>query len=323
MQAVMGIDVSKEKLDVVLVTEEGQWSQTFSNQGGGFKKLVEWMKGHGATEAHVCLEATGRYGEGVAEYLLEEGYRVSVVNPARIAAYGKSQLSRTKTDRTDAALIADFCRTQQPEAWTPPSPALKELRSLVRRLEALQEMRQQELNRLKALPSSDTVAQSLHDHLAFLDQQIKALMQGVQGHIDRNPDLKRNHELLTSIPGIGDLTAFKLQAELPPVHTFTDVRQWVAFAGLSPRQYRSGSSVRGRTRLAKTGSARLRSTLFFPAIVAKTHNPIVRAFCARLLDRGLAPLAVIGAAMRKLMHLIYGILKSGKPFDPSFASLPA
>src|SRR5438045_654629 len=98
---------------------------------------------------------------------------------------------------------------------------------------------------------------------------------------------------------------------------FANARAVAAYAGLTPRQFSSGSSVRKRTRLSKLGNATIRKALFFPAIVAKQHNPIVHAFCARLLAAGKSPMAVVGAAMRKLIHLAYGVLKTGKPFDPN------
>ncbi len=316
MPAILGIDISKATFDVVLVQEDRTKSGVFPNTPQGFSKLGRWLKKQGVETVHACLEATGTYGEALAECLYTAGHRVSVVNPAQIKAYGQSQLTRNKTDQADARVIADFCATQHPAVWTPPAPEWKELQALVRHLDSLKEMRQQERNRLSAGISSATVAQALHAHIAFLNQQIAALEQQIQAHIDHHPDLKRQHKLLRSIPGIGNLTAFTLLAEIRSIPAFDSARQLAAFAGLSPRQHRSGSSVRGQTRLSKTGSARLRKALYMPAIVAKRHNPLIAAFCQRLLARGKAMMAVIGAAMRKLLHLVYGVLKSGRPFDP-------
>jgi len=170
---------------------------------------------------------------------------MSVVNPAQVKAYARSQLQRNKTDRLDAALIADFCRTQ-------------------------------------------------------------------------HPDLKRQRDLLTSIPGLGDLSAAKLLAEFRDIRHFQDVRQLVAFAGLNPQQRQSGSSVRDYPHLSNMGRASLRAALYMPALTAMRYNPILRAFADRLRQRGLRGKAVVTAVMRKLLHLIYGILKSGQPFDPDY-----
>jgi len=315
----LGIDVSKAWLDVLLLrdglpAEKGQ----FDNSQEGFGRLHHFLKKRKVKMLHACLEATGSYGTEVALFLHEAGYVVSVVNPARIKAYAESQLSRTKTDAGDAALIADFCRTQQPELWTPPPPEQRELQALVRHLENLQDMRQQEANRRQAGIPSETLLKTLDEHIAFLDQQSTDLLRLIRDHIERHPHLRQQHDLLTSIPGIGDLTAFKLLAEIVDVHAFDSARQLAAFAGLTPRERRSGSSVRGRSRLSKRGCPRLRNALYFPAIVAQRHNPILHTFAQRLLAAGKSKMQVVAAVMRKLLHLVFGILKSGQPFDPHF-----
>ncbi len=318
-RASLGIDVSKATLEVVLL-RPGREAQaaTYANTPAGFKQLDRWLSKHQAGKVQACLEATGPYGDEVALFLHEAGHRVSVVNPVRIKAYAESQLQRNKTDRLDAALIADFCRTQQPAVWTPPDPAWRELRALARHLLDVKEMCQQERHRLQAGSTSPTVRQLLEDHLAFLQQQIEALEHQMTDHIDRHPDLKQQHDLLDSIPGIGPLTASLLLAEMPDLRGFDRAGQVVAFAGLNPRQRRSGSSVRGQTRLSKTGSATVRRLLYFPAISACQHNPLIAPWCAQLAARGKTKMQIIGAAMRKLLILVYGVLKSGQPFDPHY-----
>lgn len=324
MTSYLGIDVSKATLDTVLLREgHSAEAAQFANTRQGFTRLSHFLKKRHVQLLHACLEATGSYGDELAQFLYEAGYRVSVVNPARIKAYADSRLSRNKTDAGDAALIADFCRTQQPDAWTPPSPEQRELQALVRQWENLSEMKQQEVNRRQAGIPSPTVLQSLDAHIAFLDQQLIELLHQIHDHVDRHPHLRQQRDLLTSIPGIGDLTAFKLLAEIRDIRAFDSASQLAAFAGLTPRQRTSGSSVRGKTRLSKRGSARLRSALYFPALVAQRHNPILRAFAQRLLAAGKPKLAVLAAVMRKLLHLIYGILKSGLPFDPNFLAQSA
>ena len=319
MISYLGIDVSKAWLDVLLLreglpAEKGQ----FDNSQQGFRQLQRFLKKRKVKTLHACLEATGYYGAEAALFLHEAGYVVSLVNPVRIKAYAESQLSRTKTDAGDAALIADFCRTQQPEAWIPPPPEQQELQALVRHLENLQDMRQQEVNRRQADIPSETILKTLNEHIAFLDQQIADLRQLIHDHIQRHPYLRQQQDLLTSIPGIGDLTAFKLLAEIVDIHAFDSARQLAAFAGLTPRERRSGSSVRGRTRLSKRGSPRLRNALYFPAIVAQRHNPILHVFAQPLLAAGKSKMQIVAAVMRKLLHLVFGILKSGLPFDPHF-----
>ncbi len=319
--ASVGIDVGKQALVVVLLKGGQSYPATFSNDETGIQTLGRWLKKHGGRKASVCLEATGRYGDEVAWRLHEGDWRVSVVNPARIKAYAQSQLSRNKTDESDAALIADFCLTQQPEVWTPPSPAQRELQALVRHLDKLETMRQQERNRLQAGIPSATVRDTLQNHIAFLEQQIHDLKQHIHDHIDHHPDLKSQHDLLTSIPGIGDLTAYKLLAEIPDLARFHSADQLVAYAGLNPKQHRSGSSIHRPSRLSKIGNPTLRAALYMPAVVAKTHHPTLRPFAQQLVQRGKSHMVALGAVMRKLLVLVFAILRSQKPFDPNFANL--
>lgn len=319
----VGIDVSKAHLDVAVAVAGKRVEQAqFANTPEGWRKLHHYVQKRAGKGAAVCLEATGSYGEEVAEYLYRQGYAVRVVNPARIKAYAASQLQRNKTDKLDASLIADFCRTQDPPLWTPPDPAWRELRALVRHLDDLESDRQRQANRRHALHASAAASPTVETHLAqqldLLEQQIEQVKAQIQDHIDQHPDLKRQRDLLISVKGIGVLTAAKLLAEFRAVTDFTDVRQLVAYAGLNPRQRRSGSSVHGHSHISKTGRASIRATLYLPAVVAKRHNPILRAYAERLAQHGLCKMQVVVAVMRKLLHLIYGILKSEQPFDPHY-----
>jgi len=315
---VVGIDISKESLDVCLLDEQGQRQQeTFANRKPGINKLHNWLKKRGAKTAQVCLEATGVYGDAVAETLHQRGYTVSVVNPARIKAYAASQMRRNKTDALDAALIADYCRTQQPPAWTPPPAQVKELRALVRHLDDLKQERQRASNRLEAQPDAGAIVQHLRSQLALLDKQIAHTRRLIRDHIDRYPDLKQEHELLTSIPGIGDITACQLLAELGDVSRFDKVGEVVAFVGLNPYQHQSGRK-RATHGISRMGRASLRAALYLPAIVAKRCNTRLRDWAEQLRQRGLTGKQIIVAIMRKLVHLAYGVLKSRRAFDPHY-----
>lgn len=314
---VLGIDVAKERFAVALPLPGKVRQHSFANQPGGYAALSQWLSRHGVTQVHACLEATGRYGEELALYLHAAGHTVSIVNPKRIHDYAQSQLRRTKTDALDAALIADFCATQRPPAWTPPPPEVRELQALLHQLAALQQMHAQEQNRLAAGGPSVVVHATLQAHLDFLAGQIAQLQQHIADHIDRHPDLKQQHDLLTSIPGIGHLTSARLLSA--HLHTYASSRAVAAYAGLSPAQHLSGKSVHRKSQISKVGNPRLRQQLYFPAIVAMRYNPIIKAFCDRLRQKGKCNMQIIAAAMRKLLCLAFGVLKSGKPFDPSFA----
>lgn len=315
---VLGIDVAKKTLDIVLSDGLQMSYSQFANTASGHEQLGLWLQKQHAHAVYVCLEATGQYGEGVAEYLYLQGFQVSVVNPARIKHYGSSKLRRNKTDKADAQLIAEYCLSQKPAPWSPPPTSFKDLQALVRHLEDLQVNRQQEVNRLASGVQNSIVIASVKALLNFLDEQIKLTKKAIQAHIDSHAELIRMQALLDTIPGIGKLTAAKLLGEIRNIMDFQNARQLAAYAGLTPRNFLSGTSVHKKSRLSKTGNSNLRHILYLPAIVAKRHNPIVNTFCTRLSQSGLRPMEVIGAAMRKLLHLIYGILKTGRPFDPNY-----
>lgn len=316
----LGIDISKAKFDVALILDTGKLRhKVFPNTTAGYQQLSAWLSKHQVQHIHACMEATGTYSGALAVYLYAAGHRVSVINPAIIKAFAASQMSRTKSDKTDAGLIARYCHKNQPSAWTPPAREISELQALLRRLDVLIEIRQQESNRLDAAINAASVKESVEDHIYYLDQQIAQTQSRIKDHIDRHPSLKQQRDLLNSIPGIGELTAAKLLAEIVDINQYSSARQVAAFAGLVPRHHQSGTSVRGKPRLCKVGAARLRKALYFPAIVATQHNPLIKAMSNRLRERGKCPMVIIGAAMRKLIHIAYGVLKAGKPFDPHHA----
>ncbi len=322
-QAILGLDLAKEKMDAFLLQAEHAFHRTFANTPHGFAQLQQWLTKHRAAAVHACLEATGTYGDEVALFLHEQGHTVSIVNPAQIKAYGASELSRNKTDKGDAALIARFCQSQQPRPWTPPPPEVRELQALLRRRESLQEMHQQEANRLASGIRAEAVRLSVEETLAFLDAEIAKIERQIRDHIEQHPDLKAQRDLIGSIKGIGPKTAALFIAEYPALKAFTSARAMVAFAGLNPQHHDSGRSIHGKPRLSKKGAGRLRKGLYWPAIVAMRYNPVLHVFAQRLLGRGKPKMVVIAAVMRKLIHLVYGVLKSGQPFDPNYASIGA
>ncbi len=317
--SIMGIDVSKLTLDVALLYDERTKYLKVDNNLKGFKTLEQWLKRNGCQKVHACMEATGQYGYAAADYLFMCGYQVSVVNPARIKAYGASRLKRNKTDKTDALLIAEFCQREKPGLWSPPEPAFKVLKALVHALDALMAIKQQECNRQEFSADIPLVDAILYEHVEFLDEKIRLLRKAIHELIRQDAQLSHQYDLLVSIPGIGESCASHLLAEIRNFHEFTNACQLTAYAGLNPRQFQSGTSIHRKSRLSKTGNAALRHALFMPAIVAKKHNPIIREFSQRLSDRGLCKMAVVGAAMRKLLVLAYGVIKTDMPFDPNYA----
>ena len=313
----LGIDVSKAKLDCVLRLPEGKLRhKAVTNTPAGFQELRAWLDKQGAQAVHACMEATGTYWERVAEFLAGfDTVLVSVINPAQIKAFGASQLVRTKTDRADAKLIAQFCCERRPAPWQPPLPAEQALRALVLRLDALHAMRTQESNRLEVTRAA--VKEGIVTHLDWLDREIERLIQAIQDHIDADPSLRDKQRLLDSIPGLGERTIAVLLAFYATPDRFGNARQAVAFAGLDPRQHESGSSVKAKPRLSKVGHAFLRKALYMPAMVTLYRTTWGKCFRERLSATGKPPMLIIGAMMRKLVHVAFGVLKSGKAFDPT------
>ena len=320
----IGLDVSKDTLDACLLKPTGKpQHKTFANSPAGHQKLLRWVQ-HlagvaGEALCHFALEATGAYSQPVAEFLAAAGQRVSVLNPARVKYGGIACGQGNKTDKADAKTIADYCRLHAPPLWKQARPEVRHLTALVRRLQSLQQMRTQEKNRRQLPGHTEPVRRSIEESIAFLDQQIADLQQQITGHINNTPSLKADKELLTSIPGIGEIAAQQILAELPDVSQFHSAEAAAAFAGLAPSEFRSGKSVHKRTRLSKAGNRHLRQAVYFPAVTAIGHNPLVRALYERLVAAGKPRMVAVGAAMRKVLMLAFGVLKSRRPFDPDWA----
>lgn len=311
----LGIDVAKAKLDCALRLPEGKIRhKVVTNNQAGFADLLKFLAKNNVATLHVCMEATGVYWEEVAEFFsAQSAVTVSVINPAQIKAFGASRMVRTKTDKVDATLIAQFCHERSPQPWQAPSETERALRALVLRLDSVQAMRTQELNRLQVAKPS--VQEGIAKHIEWLDSEIERLASAIQKLLGDDNDLDGKRRLLDSIPGLGERTVAILLAFFAQTSRFENARQAAAFAGLDPRQHESGSSVCAKPRMSKLGHAFLRKALYMPAMVALYRTTWGKLFRQRLEASGKAPKLIIGAMMRKLIHVAFGVLRSGKPFD--------
>lgn len=314
---VIGNDMAKATFDVAFPLPNGKYQTKakFPNTPKGYAQFLAWRAKH-APDAAVGMEATGIYHEALARALVEAGVTVYVANPARVKAFGQAEGVRTKTDRSDAKLIARFFEAQRADKlhpYVPPTASEVKLRALVRRRDDLQEMLQMEQNRLEVADIS--VQQGIHDVIRTLEEQIKQVRKAIQDHIDNDPDLRGRHQLLTSIPGVGDTSSAQLLAFLGDLNKYSDVRQVVAHAGLNPAQRQSGN-YEGKARISRVGDANFRKKLYMPALTGKTYNPTLKAFAERLSEKGKPFKVIMCALMRKLIHLVWGVLKSGRPFEP-------
>jgi transposase len=313
---VLGIDVGKQFIDCELLDEK-RATKKVPNSVRGFEQVVAWLRNRKIARVHACMEATGGWSDELAFFLHERGHVVSVVNPMQIRAFGQSELSRTKTDKADAGLIARFCAAMRPPAWQPPKPSERRLQQLVRRRRSLIEMRTQEENRLES-PGTENVRDSILRMIDTLEEQIRELDKQIKATIDDDDDLKGKRDLIESIDGIGPITSATILGEAPHIENFRSSKALAAFAGLCPSVRQSGSSILS-SRTTKIGNRAIRKTLYMAAIAAMRSNAVIQAFADRLRERGKRPMEVIVAAMRKLLVLVFGVLKTGQPFDPQRA----
>jgi len=309
---ILGIDISKTTFDTALLCRNKITTKKFNNTVKGFSELKQWLENKSIYIAHVCMEATGGYELSLAQYLYDNNFQVSVINPARIKGFAMSKLSRVKTDKADCKLITYFCQAMKPNLWQPIPKHIQELQQWVRRLDSLIVNKNQETNRLDK--SNDIVAINIHAHIEFLDKQIKEIEEIISKHIKGHKDLNDKSKLLNSIPGIGQKTIGVILAFLT-LENFDSAKQVVAFVGLNPKPRQSGFSVQGIGRISKTGDVELRKAFYIPSVSAIRFNPIIKDFSKRLSNKGKSKMIIVIAAMRKLLHIIYGVIKNKTLFN--------
>lgn len=317
-----GIEVSSKEL-IVALRRDGKlkpW-KSFPNAPGGHQAIVRYLarKGH---QVRVCLESTGIYGLDLALALhAAPEIEVMVANPRAVRHFAQALMQRSKNDRLDAVVILEFATRMPFQAWQPPSPAARHLCALARRLEALTELCAAEKNRLHAARATEAlpsiIRRDLESSLRFHERAMERLKGEALKVIAQESELQRKFDLLLSIRGIKETSALQVLAGLAVMAPDLDVRQWVAYAGLDPREYSSGSSVHKKTRISKAGNRHLRRALYMPALVAVCREPHFRAYYERLLARGKTKMQALVAVMRKLLHAIYGMFRHQLPFDGS------
>lgn len=320
----LGVDVSKKTLDCMLLNSAtGKMkSKSIANTNNGFGQLLEWLTKQKAADVHVVMEPTGVYHEPAALVLTDAGLTLSLVNPAQLRMFAQGIGVKTKTDKADSAVLARYGQTQQPDPWQPPPQSARRLKALLARRDSIADDLQREQNRKEAIDfgqSPDEVKASIEQSLLFLQAELLRMETMIQSHIDDDPDLRNKKRLLKTIPGVGERVSTHMTT-LFAAKNFQRAEQLAAYLGLVPVQWESGSSVRGRPRMSKAGPSYLRKLLYLPAVCAQNCNPHIMALKDRLLAKGKAKMAIVGAAMRKLAHLCFGVVNSGKPYDPKFST---
>ena len=324
---VIGCDVAKKKLDsalLVSVEPVKLRAKVVSNDQSGCEMLVLWAcKQVNCTpaELHVVMEATGAYHEVAAYAFTQLGVKVSVVNPAQVRDFAKGMAVRSKTDASDRAVLARYGATNKPAAWQPPSAEVVELKGLLNRLQALETDCRREANRLEKAQVSLTpklVLDSLHKSLSFLEEQKAALQKRIDDHIEGHPQLKQDRKLLETIPAVGRKTACRMLCLLHS-RPFAKASSAAAYLGLVPLHHQSGTSVYKPPRLSKAGDGAMRAALYMVAVTATRYNPDIRAHYKRLVGQGKSKMSALGAAMRKIVHICFGVLKNQQPYQQRVA----
>lgn len=316
MRSVLGIDVSKAKIDVLWlkdVTALKAKSKVFSNDRKGHAELLGWISkqvNRPFNEIHAVMEATSIYHEALAYCLFDHQINVSVVNPAYTRDFAKGLGSTHKTDKADSLILARYGAMVVPDLWQPEPPAIRELKALLARIEALEADVQREKNRLEKTEfnaTSSIVTESLHKMIGELEAERQRLEKKIDDHIDRHPDLKNDLRLLRTIPGVGPVVS-RVMLSVIRSRPFTQASECAAFLGVIPQLKESGV-FRGKSSLSKKGPPKVRAKLYMAAIVASQHNPGIKAQKERLLRNGKNKMQALGAAMRKLVHQCFGVLK--------------
>ena len=317
-----GIEVSKDELLVALRREEQTLPvKSFPNTGEGHRALVRYLarKSRGV---RACLESTGVYGLDLALLLQKRpGVEVMVANPRAVRHFAQALMERSKTDLLDARVLLEFAARMPFQPWQPPSPTARHLCALARRIEAVTDLCAAEKNRLhaacaaQALPA--VIPQEIRRSIAFQERALKRLTGQARQLIARDPLWQERFDYLDSVPGIGPASAIALLGELSLLSADLDVRQWVAAAGIDPREHSSGTSVHKKPRISKAGNRHLRRALYMPALVAVRYDPHLGAFYQHLLGKGKAKMQALVAVMRKLLHAIFGMFKHRQSYDGS------
>jgi transposase len=316
---IIGIDVSKAKLGCAWLGKGYKLkAKTFPNAVTGWQGLVGWSlknTGLAAGQLHFVMEATGVYHERLATWPHDAGAQVSAANPAQVKFYAQGLGVRTENDKKDSVALARYGLKENPKPRQPEALEIRTLKALIARLDGVEKGLQRGHNRQGKALASDApgeVLKSLAHMAGLLAGERQRLERLIEGHLDKHEKLKVNKALLGSIPGAGKAIATRMPMVIGG-RQFDSAGQCSAYLGLVPVQHESGSGVRG---LAKAGNPIIRAKPYMAAIVATAYNPDIKAQSGRLAGNGKSKMSALGAAMRKLVQICFGVLKHQLPYQP-------
>ena len=313
----VGIDVSKETIDLAYLEANNQWkSIKINNKVEDFRKFIKTIP----TDAHCVMEATGPYYLSLACFLYENKFKVSVVNPLIIKRYSQMKMRRTKTDKADAKIIAEYAREQTPELWKPTDKVIAQIQQINSALEKLTQQRSAWKNKDEAQdknPNGDDFTQKIIDEtLDFYDTKIKEIETKLDEIIKNN--FSEMNAIIRSIPGIGAKTATTLIVITGGFEKFENYKQLISYVGLAPRIYQSGTSVKGKSHICKMGMKRIRQLLYMCSLTAKESNFACKQLFERLVEKGKSKKLAIIAVANKLLKQAFTIVKKNELYNPLF-----
>jgi len=326
----IGIDISKDDFHVCFKLRDDQGrikiigTRSFKNTLKGFIELLEWVKkkNKSNTETVFVMEATGVYFENLVNFLHDKGEKASVILPNRMKGYFKSLNIKTKTDKVDAKIIAEYGIERRLEIWKPMSANYKAVRELCRELLTLKKDRQRAKNQLHAMKYGHDRLEKLiklkEKQIKFYEKNIKDLQKHIKIAVESDPKLMDKISKIVSIPGLGFETAVILASETNGFLLFHNIRQVVSFAGLDVSHNESGK-FSGRSKISKKGNAKIRQALYMPALSATSANKPIKELYERICDKNpQTKRKGVVASMRKLLSLAYTLWKKDEIYNPEY-----
>jgi transposase len=316
-----GIDVSAESLAAALIGSDGSLVQReFANSASGHKALLAWLARCNG-KVRISLEATGVYSLDLALALdAASSIELAVLNPKLVNRFAQT-LRRSKTDAADAVVLAEYSQRMPFTPWQRPLASHLRLRTVGRYIESMVVELASVKNRLRTAEGTRTtpraVLADLKQAQATLSRRIAKMRREAEKLVQAEAALRERFALLISVPGIARISALQILSELVLLAPGMTVRQWVAYSGLDPVHQVSGTSVHKPSRISRAGNRHLRRALYMPTLAAVRCDPHLRAFHHALRERHKTGLQALMAVERKLLHAIYGIFKTGRPYDGS------
>jgi transposase len=314
-----GIDISKSFFDVAIDKGPGYEYHKFSNDESGFKALLKLLSADG----HVVMEASGPYYLKLACYLSDDGIAVSVVNPLVIRRFCQMRMSRAKTDKKDARMIAEYGKSEQPALWQKPEPHVIALQQMEALLSNLSKEYTALSNQLESFKNSGMlskglekiIAKELHHKQALMNEMTVAMETLAEQHY---AEMLSN---LTSIPGMGKKTAMMLIVLSGGFDKFDDYRKLSSYIGLCPRIFESGTSVKGKARICKMGMSRIRAMLYICSWSAKRYNKACKELYERLVAKGKAKKLALIAVANKLLKQAFAIATKQSKYNENYSDI--